>query len=480
VEQAKRVAALSHPAIGLAQVGLHGNTPFFATEHFVGETLTEWLAGSPSMGERLRLVETLADALNHVHERGVVHGGLEPSAVRITDDGECKLADFALSSAADRGSAITAAYTPPEVVQGGAYSQKSEIHAAGLLFYEILAGKNPFLRGNTSGSRDAVLSVQPQPLFEARREVPRDLSDAIMACLEKDPDWRPKDLTYILELAGPASAKAKGGKPARAATGRTGPVAKAPSFGSVANRSRSSSRMPLFAAVAVGLGALGAGAWYWMRPTAPAPPGPKVASVVPSQAGQPREAPPETTPGPAVATPDPRTPATTLPSKSKLKDVDREATPEPPTLAPAAPPSTMPAPTPRPVSSLPTPEPELRPTPQEPEPVRPPPTSVAAAPVSLPAEPALLKNLTPPTVKRGGTSILDVHGSGLRPDHQTMILKGKDVARGIQLTRQRLVNGGLIQVVILVDAAATPGTYALILTDNQGNATNALRFEVAH
>ena len=61
VEQAKRVAALSHPAIGLAQVGLHGNTPFFATEHFVGETLTEWLAGSPSMGERLRLVETLAD-----------------------------------------------------------------------------------------------------------------------------------------------------------------------------------------------------------------------------------------------------------------------------------------------------------------------------------------------------------------------------------------------------------------------------------
>src|SRR5262249_14972821 len=93
---------------------------------------------------------------------------------------------------------------------------------------------------------------------------------------------------------------------------------------------------------------------------------------------------------------------------------------------------------------------------------------------------ALLKNLTPPVVKRGGTSILDVHGSGLRPDHQPLILKGKDVARGIQLVRQRLVNAGLIQVVILVDARAAPGSYSVILTDSQGNATNALRFEVGH
>src|SRR5262245_40547315 len=87
VEQARRVGALSTPATGLAQVGLHGHTPFFATEHFVGETLTEWLSGNPSLGERLKLVGSLADALNHVHERGVVHGGLEPGAVRITDDG---------------------------------------------------------------------------------------------------------------------------------------------------------------------------------------------------------------------------------------------------------------------------------------------------------------------------------------------------------------------------------------------------------
>ena len=78
-------------------------------------------------------------------------------------------------------------YRAPELQEGAAHSAQSDIYSAGVIFYEMLSGRSP--------SPD-----RPSPLADLRPDVPRDLTDAVMGCLEKGPDWRPKDLSYLLQV----------------------------------------------------------------------------------------------------------------------------------------------------------------------------------------------------------------------------------------------------------------------------------------
>ncbi len=492
VEQARRVAALSHPNLGLGQVGLQGGTPFFATEYFAGATLTDWVSGNPPLPERLKVVEALADALAHIHEQAVVHGGLEPSAVRITDDGECKLTDFEFGT---RDLPASTAYRPPEVLQGNAYTQRSEIHAAGVLFYEALTGKNPFQRGTPAATKEAVLNDQPQQLAEARKDVPRDLADAIMACFEKDPDWRPKDLSYVLEVVRRSGGSKKiAGRKTAAAPAAASTRAAAPTFAGGGGRRRSSSRVPLFAALGAGVVALGAAGWFLLGPGArgtsqntPSAPSTTLAAPRPIETPAAEAAPVAVTPEPVTRTPSPN-----AADSGKLAAKDLQATGRPPAPVPA----TTASGGSKVAGATPVPEAEARlvlppPTTEPPRTttasatggaIPAPDGSAAGAPVpTLPAvaqEPASLRNLAPPILKRPATTILDVHGSGLRADHQAVVFKGKEIAPGISVVRQRLVNSGLVQVVLLVDASASPGTYTIAFTDPRGNSTNPLRFDV--
>ena len=77
-------------------------------------------------------------------------------------------------------------FTVP-VVEGAAPSAQSDIYAAGVIFYEMLSGRSP-------------TPDRPTPLSDLRPDIQRDLTDAVMGCLEKGPDWRPKDLSYLLQV----------------------------------------------------------------------------------------------------------------------------------------------------------------------------------------------------------------------------------------------------------------------------------------
>jgi hypothetical protein len=93
------------------------------------------------------------------------------------------------------------------------------------------------------------------------------------------------------------------------------------------------------------------------------------------------------------------------------------------------------------------------------------------------AGPASLTAVSPFKLRNNGPALLDVHGHGLRPDHQAVLLKGKAEVSGFVVTRQRYMNEGLIMVFVRLDNVV-PGKYALALTDPTGTVTNVLRFEV--
>jgi hypothetical protein len=411
-------------------------------------TLEDWLKQDRSLADQLKVIEGLCSTLNEAHERREVHRGIDPAHIDVASDGRCDLSGAVSSSPGPR-------YRAPEVTEGGPPSPESDIYSAGVIFYEMLGGRSP------SGER-------PTPLADLRPEVSRDLTDAIMGCLERGPDWRPKDLSYLLQVVG--SMRGAGVKPAGRAASR---APETPRFGAARSTSRktaggsgSKSNVPLLGlAVLLAIGA-GAGGWWYF-----------------TQGSE--------TSGTRVAPPPTAAPTT-------LAAVAPSATPPPPVVAtpkPGAPsPKPTPGPTPTPVTVAtpgPTPPPVTRPV-ATPEPVRsatpppatPPPVSVAPAPTPtppppMPAEPAVLTAVSPLTVKRGITTMLDVRGTGLRPEHLARVVKIKEAVTGVSVVRQKWVDPTLIKVLVNIEAGAAPGAYAVALVDGQGTQTNGLSFSVS-
>jgi hypothetical protein len=98
--------------------------------------------------------------------------------------------------------------------------------------------------------------------------------------------------------------------------------------------------------------------------------------------------------------------------------------------------------------------------------------AVAAPVVPDPAGPAAVTSVSPPVLRRGATALVDVHGVGLRRDHQVRIGRGGEAVRGVETVRQRYVGPSLLQVLLRIDPSAATGGYVLFLVDAAGSATN--------
>jgi hypothetical protein len=142
-----------------------------------------------------------------------------------------------------------------------------------------------------------------------------------------------------------------------------------------------------------------------------------------------------------------------------------QPTPTPPTLA-----TPRPTPTPAP--------PTAPPAPTEPAIARATPESTQPTPTAAPEAPATLTAVSPLTVRRPGKVLLDVRGTGLRPDHRAKVVPVKEVPRGITIARQKYVNDTLLTVLLELDATVSPGAYALVLENQKGPLTNPLTFTV--
>ncbi len=455
--------------------------------------LNAWLKQNPAASARLAVVERLAQALNAVHDRGEPLAALDPEHVEVDSDGDCDI------SGARRGNPAPG-YCAPERTEGGPPSPEADIYAAGAIAWEVLSGR-PY-------------AAAPSHLAEAARDVPRELADAVMACLEQSPQWRPRDLTYIAQLAqhtlgigggrdagGGRSSSVRSARPAtsRSAAPRSARVPTGRSSGRASGRaaspirttplheSRSHAMLAIVASVVVV--AAGAG-YYWMsrQKSAPAPAPPLTTLAPATGATSKPELPPVTTaparPLTAANTPPvtaPPKPAPTVALPTPVAPVRATPAAAAPTPTPFAPPPTM-------ARALPTPAPVTPPVTEPrrtatPPPVLPPPTTttttVAAAPVPVtPRETPVLSAVSPPSVKRPGKYVLDLRGTGLRTDLRVRIVPLKEAPRGITIVRQACKSANLVQVLIDLDPEVPAGAYAITLADSSGGQTAALTLTV--
>jgi predicted Zn-dependent protease/predicted Ser/Thr protein kinase len=178
---------------------------FLVMEYIPGITLREKLAAGPlPEKEVLRLGVQLAEGLSAAHEHGVVHRDLKPGNLQLTTDGRLKILDFGLaklrrpaaeSVTADslsetRATAGTLPYMAPEQLLGGEIDDRTDIHAAGLVLYEMATGQRPFAEVESSQLIGAILRRSPRSPATLNPGLSPELERIIGKCQEKEPENR--------------------------------------------------------------------------------------------------------------------------------------------------------------------------------------------------------------------------------------------------------------------------------------------------
>jgi serine/threonine-protein kinase len=205
-KEAMALSRLNHPNIAtIFDFDTEQGVDFLVMEYIAGAALSERVASGPLPQEEvLRLGAQLAEGLSAAHEHGVVHRDLKPGNLRVTGDGRLKILDFGLAKLrrpiADGATtetnldkwAITGtlAYMSPEQVCGEEIDGRTDIHAAGLVLFEMSTGRRAFAEVEISQLIGAILHRPPPPASRLNPQVPPELDRIIGKCSEKEPKNR--------------------------------------------------------------------------------------------------------------------------------------------------------------------------------------------------------------------------------------------------------------------------------------------------
>ncbi|WP_394831049.1 protein kinase [Pendulispora rubella] len=203
--EAQACARLNHENIvRMFDIGQDDGHPFLVMEHLEGDPLDAIMGRTRETNESVvdvrravRIMIDVAKGLSHAHRAGIVHRDLKPSNVFITRDGTAKVLDFGVAQMT-AGSDVAGAqflgtpqYMSPEQWSGQVQDGRTDIWAAGVMFFELLTGVSPFTGHHLAELRNTVLSSDPSPsLRGARPELPEEVERIVTRALEKEKEAR--------------------------------------------------------------------------------------------------------------------------------------------------------------------------------------------------------------------------------------------------------------------------------------------------
>jgi DNA-binding response OmpR family regulator len=148
------IAALDHPSIiDLFDYGIHEGVEYLAMEYFPCGDLKARLQNPLTADEAIAFLREIAKSLKVVHDAGIIHRDLKPPNVMLRDDGNVVLIDFGLARSLMGGDSSTRTgvlrgspyYMSPEQAQGEVLDARTDLYSMGVMLYEMLAGKKPYL-----------------------------------------------------------------------------------------------------------------------------------------------------------------------------------------------------------------------------------------------------------------------------------------------------------------------------------------------
>lgn len=199
-EEARKVARLKHPRIvPVYDVGREGDWCYIVSDFIAGDNLASHAdCHQFSHREAAILVAEIADALNYAHAEGFVHRDVKPHNILIDNDGHPHLTDFGIAllegqSVQERSAtAGTLPYMSPEQAEGrmDKINARSDIYALGVVLYELLARRKPFIADNPMDLWASIVSSSPRPLRTLDSSIPVELERICLKALAKQQEDR--------------------------------------------------------------------------------------------------------------------------------------------------------------------------------------------------------------------------------------------------------------------------------------------------
>jgi eukaryotic-like serine/threonine-protein kinase len=215
--EAVAVARLTHPNIvAVHDVFAEGGRQAVVMQLVDGKSLRQLLDVQTRLSPELtiHIGTCVAAALDAAHRAGFVHRDVKPGNILVTPDGRVLLTDFGIAKGLDGGDDLTsdnvmmgtAKYLSPEQVRGRKLDGRADLYSLGLVLYECLAGRVPFIGETDADTALARLQRDPTDLARLRPTLARGLVDLIHRLLARNPNRRPAsgaDLrAELLRLAG--------------------------------------------------------------------------------------------------------------------------------------------------------------------------------------------------------------------------------------------------------------------------------------
>ncbi|MBB6735851.1 Stk1 family PASTA domain-containing Ser/Thr kinase [Cohnella zeiphila] len=198
--EAQAAASLSHPNIvSIYDVGKDEDTHFIVMEYVDGHNLNEIIRDRAPLQteEAVRIASQICDALDHAHHNQIIHRDIKPHNILIGNNGRVKVTDFGIARAVtsstitQTGSVVGSVhYFSPEHAKGVATGEKSDIYSLGIVLYQMLTGRLPFL-GESPIS--VALKHLQEPFEEPRLvnpHIPQSVENIILRAMRKNPQER--------------------------------------------------------------------------------------------------------------------------------------------------------------------------------------------------------------------------------------------------------------------------------------------------
>ncbi len=198
--ESKAIALLSHPNIvKIFDVGFTDKIQYIVMEYIDGITLTEYIArqGVLKWRDAVHFTTQVLRALQHAHDRGIVHRDVKSQNVMLLSDGTIKVMDFGIARfnrETDKTMSEKAIgsvhYISPEQARGEMTDEKSDIYSVGVMLYEMLTGEKPFDGENPVSIAIKHMQMTPKRITEINSSIPEGLEEITVKAMQKEPSKR--------------------------------------------------------------------------------------------------------------------------------------------------------------------------------------------------------------------------------------------------------------------------------------------------
>ena len=198
--ESKAIALLSHKNIvKIYDVGFTDKIQYIVMEYIDGITLTEYIArqGVLKWRDAVHFTTQVLRALQHAHDRGIVHRDVKSQNVMLLSDGTIKVMDFGIARfnrETDKTMSEKAIgsvhYISPEQARGEMTDEKSDIYSVGVMLYEMLTGEKPFDGENPVSIAIKHMQMTPKKITEINSSIPEGLEEITIKAMQKEPSKR--------------------------------------------------------------------------------------------------------------------------------------------------------------------------------------------------------------------------------------------------------------------------------------------------